>query len=42
MKLCSPLECFHKNMSHEQLPFMCSTFRDSIMGTVANSPVVLR
>jgi len=33
MKLCSPPEVFHKNMSHEQLLFMWSTFRDSSMGT---------
>ena len=33
MKLWSPPEFFHKNMSHEQLPFMWSTFRDSSMGT---------
>jgi len=34
MKLWSPLEFFHKNMSHEQLPFMWSTLRDSSMGTI--------
>jgi len=33
MKLCSPPEFFHKNMSHEQLLFMWSTFGDSSMGT---------
>jgi len=33
MKVCSPLEFFLKNMSHEQLLFMGSTFRDSSMGT---------
>jgi len=33
MKLRSPPEFFHKNMSHEQLLFMWSTLRDSSMGT---------
>jgi len=33
MKLCSPPEFFHKNMSHEQLLFMLSTLRASSMGT---------
>jgi len=33
MKLCSPPEFFHKNMSHEQLHFTWSTFCDSSMGT---------
>ena len=33
MKVCSPPEFFHKNMSHEQWLFMWSTFRDSSMGT---------
>jgi len=33
MKLCSPPESFHKNMSHEQLLCTWSTFRDSSMGT---------
>jgi len=33
MKVCSPPEFFHRNMSHEQLPFMWSTLRDSGMGT---------
>jgi len=33
MKVWSLLELFHKNMSHEQLLFMWSTFRDSSMGT---------
>ena len=33
MKLWSPPEFFHKNMSHEQLLFTWSTFRDSNMGT---------
>jgi len=32
MKLWSPLEFFHKIMSHEQLPFMWSTLRDCSMG----------
>jgi len=32
MKLWSPPEFFHKNMSHEQLAFMWSTLRDSSMG----------
>jgi len=36
MKLCSPLEFFHKNMSQEQLLFTWSTFRDSSMGTSWN------
>ena len=31
MKLCSPPEFFHKNMSHEQSLFTWSTFRDSSM-----------
>jgi len=31
MKVCSPPEFFHKNMSHEQLLFTWSTFRDSNM-----------
>jgi len=33
MKMRSPLDFFHKNMSHEQLLFTWSTFRDSSMGT---------
>ena len=33
MKLCSPPEFFHKNMSHEQLLFTWSTLSDSRMGT---------
>jgi len=33
MKLCSPPEFFDKNMSHKQLIFMWSTFRNSITGT---------
>ena len=33
MKVCSPPEFFHKNMSQEQLSFMWSTFRYSRMGT---------
>jgi len=33
MKLCSPPEFFHKNMSHEKSPFIWSTLRDSSMGT---------
>jgi len=33
MKVCSPPEIFHRNMSHEQLLFTWSTFRDSSMGT---------
>jgi len=33
MKVCSPPEFFHKKMSHEQLLFTGSTFRDSTMGT---------
>jgi len=33
LKVCSPLEFFHKNMSHEQLLFTWSTFCDSSMGT---------
>ena len=33
MKVCSPPEFFHRNMSHEQLLFTWSTFRDSSMGT---------
>jgi len=33
MKLWSTLEFFHKNMSHKQLAFMWSKFRDSSMGT---------
>jgi len=33
MKLCSPPEFFHKNMSHEKSLFMWSTLRDSSMGT---------
>ena len=33
MKLWSPPEFIHKIMSHEQLPFMQSTLRDSSMGT---------
>jgi len=33
MKVCSPPEFFHKNMSHEQLLFTWSAFRDSSMGT---------
>jgi len=33
MKVCGPPEFFFKNMSHKQLPFMQSTFRDSSMGT---------
>jgi len=33
MKLWSPPEIFHKNMSHEQWPFMWSTLRESSMGT---------
>ena len=32
MKVCSPPEFFHKNMSHEQLLFTWSTFHDSGMG----------
>ena len=32
MKVWSPPEFFHKNMSHEQLLFMWSTLRDSSMG----------
>jgi len=31
MKVCSPPEFFHKNMSHEQSLFTWSTFRDSSM-----------
>jgi len=34
MKLWSPPEFFHKNMSQEQLVFMWSTLRDSNMGTM--------
>ena len=33
MKLWSPPDFFQKNMSHEQLPFMWFTLRDSSMGT---------
>ena len=33
MKVCSSPEFFHKNMSHEQLAYIWSTFRDSSMGT---------
>jgi len=33
MKLGSPPNSFHKNMSHKQLHFTWSTFCDSIMGT---------
>ena len=33
MKLWNPLEFFHKNMSHKQLLFTWSTFRDCSMGT---------
>jgi len=33
MKVCSPPDFFHKKMSHEQLLFTWSTFRDSSMGT---------
>jgi len=33
MKVCSPPEFFHKNMSHEQLLFTWSTFRHSSTGT---------
>ena len=33
MKLCSPPEFIHKNMSHEQFLFTWSTFGDSSMGT---------
>ena len=33
MKLWSPPDFFHKNMSQEQLVFTWSTFRDSSMGT---------
>jgi len=33
MKVFSSLEFFHKKMSHEQLPYMRSTLRDSSMGT---------
>ena len=33
MNVWSPLEIFHKNMSHEQLLFKWSTFRDSSMCT---------
>ena len=33
MKLYSPPEFLHKNMTHEQLLFMWSTFGDSSMGT---------
>ena len=33
MKVCRLLEFFHKNMSHEQLLFMWSTFRHSSVGT---------
>jgi len=33
MKVWSPPEFFHKNMSHEQLLLTWSTFRDSSMGT---------
>ena len=36
MKLWSLPEFFHKNMSHEQLLFTWSTFRDSSMGTKLN------
>jgi len=36
MNVCSPPEFFHKNMSHEELPFMWSRFRDSSMGTSWN------
>ena len=36
MKECSPPEFFHKDMSHEQLIFTWSTFRDSSMGTKLN------
>ena len=32
MKVCSPLDFFQKNMSHEQLLLTWSTFRDSSMG----------
>ena len=32
MKVCSTPESLHKNMSHEQLLFTWSTFRDSSMG----------
>ena len=35
-KLWSLPEIFHKNMSHEQLFFLSSTFRDSSMGTKLN------
>jgi len=34
MKVCSPPEFFHKNMSHEQLLFTWFTFRDSSMDTM--------
>ena len=34
VKVWSPLEFFNKNMSHKQLLFMWSTFRDSSMGTM--------
>jgi len=33
MKVCSPLDFFHKSMSHEQLRLTWSIFRDSSMGT---------
>ena len=33
MKLWSPPDVFHKNMSHEKFPFLWSTIRDSSMGT---------
>jgi len=33
MKVCSPPEFLHKNMSHEQLHFTRSIFRDYSMGT---------
>jgi len=32
MKVCSPPECFHKNMSHDQWLFTWSIFHDSSMG----------
>jgi len=34
IKVCSPLEFFHKNMCHKQLPLTWSTFRHSSMGTI--------
>jgi len=33
MKVCSPSEFFHKNMSHEKLLFTWSILRHSSMGT---------